>query len=565
MLKQWSSLFAAIILGCFFAFLATMPPAPRGIDTPDTQFSSARAMEDVRIIAAEPHPTGTPENAKIRDYLKNRMTDLGMEVSINESKLGANSLKRYNRWSGEAKTEQSLFNVIGILPGKDRTKPAVLLMAHHDTVWDSPGAADDTIGIASIFEIIRALKEGGERQRDVIVLITDAEELGLNGAINFFKDNPLREQIGAIVNFEARGGGGKSNMFQTSAGNGDLARVYGRSVKDPSASSLSAYVYEKLPNDTDLTPALGKGYIAYNISIIGRAGYYHSPKIGPDQLEEGSLQHMGSQGLDLTRALVTGDELPVQSANAVFFDVFGLFTIIYAPWWGWIFLLGGTTAYLASIRGHFKRKAFLSGAIKMAGFLLIGALLLYGLNILSGAGKGSNYYDRLAAIPRLEWIALFTCLGIFFAVFKPGRNGPSEYFGTATPILAIGIAGQFFAPTATYFISLPILLGGIAAMATQRWPAALPSTIIRAVIGAIGLGYMLFLGHLLMLGVGADMMSVAILPAALAILLLWPVLPQELPKRFKWMALLFLLLAIAIALWVRFDPMAATVPTYQVW
>ena len=34
----------------------------------------------------------------------------------------------------------SAINLIGVLPGKDRSQPAVMLMAHYDTVVGSPGA-----------------------------------------------------------------------------------------------------------------------------------------------------------------------------------------------------------------------------------------------------------------------------------------------------------------------------------------------------------------------------------------------------------------------------------------
>ena len=86
-------------------------------------------------------------------------------------------------------------------------------------------------------------------------------------------------------------------MFQTSSGNGAAAKLFARHVKKPSTSSVSILVYNILPNDIDLTPALEKDYVAYNIANIGLAEYYHSPKIDVSALDEGTLQHMGSQGL----------------------------------------------------------------------------------------------------------------------------------------------------------------------------------------------------------------------------------------------------------------------------
>jgi len=182
MLRNWGYFLITLFAGIILAFLAITPPAPQSPDIAAERFSSGRAMVDVQIIAAKPHPTGSAENAKVRDYLETRMTSLGMDVYVSESELTGRPLARLNNWSGDNKEAQTIYNVIGILPGQDRSKPALLLMAHHDTVWGSPGASDDTVGIASILEIVRALKEKGDQKRDVIVLFTDAEEFSKRAA-----------------------------------------------------------------------------------------------------------------------------------------------------------------------------------------------------------------------------------------------------------------------------------------------------------------------------------------------------------------------------------------------
>jgi len=562
MFRNWAPLVIALLMAVIFAVMGVNPPAPKDLNTPANQFSSARAMTDVRIIAAKPHPTGSEENANVRTYLSRRLIELGAEVSVSKAQLGERSLARLNKWSGANNSEQDIFNVIGVLPGKDPKKPAILLMAHHDTVWGSPGAADDTIGIASILEITRALKERGVLDRDLIILFTDAEELGLVGAINFFKSHSLRDKIGAVVNFEARGGGGTANMFQTSSGNGAAAKLFARHVKNPSTSSLSIFVYNILPNDTDLTPALEKDYVAYNIANIGLAEYYHSPKIDVSALDEGTLQHMGSQGLDLTRALLSTDELPVKTADKTFFDLFGFFTIIYPPFFGWIFLALGGAFYLSSLNYSTQRKDVLIGAVKMIGFLLIGGVLLYGLNLLSGSGRGANYYDRLAAIPKLEVTAFLLCLSMLFAIFGYKNLSSNERFGAVLPIFIVAVLGQAFAPTATYFISLPILLCGIVSLAMRKWPDKKLTYAVNITVAALVSGYMLSLGHLLMLGVGPDMLSVVILPASILGVSVFPLYKGIKSRANTNIAIAAFIGSAALALWVRVDPIASTIPLY---
>lgn len=560
-MQRWG-LFISLIIGLTLAMLAIIPSSPKGDDAPASQFSAMRAMEDVRIIAAAPHPTGSIENAKVRAYLIKRLSALGLETSTQESLLTEKPLARLHKWSGQAKTEQSIFNVIGVLPGKDRTKPALLLMAHHDTVWASPGAADDTVGIASILEIIRALNSQGPIERDLIVLFTDGEEIGLSGARAFFKEHSLKEKIGAVINFEARGGGGTANMFQTSANNGDAVRLYARHVKEPSVSSLSTYVYNILPNDTDLTPALKQNYTAYNIANIGKAQYYHSPKIDAKALDERTLQHMGSQGLDLTRALLAADPMPAKKPDATFFDVFGLFTVIYSAFWGWLFLAIAALCFGVSVKDEFRPKDMADGALRMTAFIGLGGAALYLINSLSGHNGAANYYDRLAAIPKLEWTALIMSISAFFIFFGSKTLSENGRLGAAIPIFLLGIIGQALAPTATYFISVALMLCGVSSLFMQRYSERLFTKILAVILTALIFGYMVNLGHLLMLGVGPDLLSAAILPAAIAALVLLALYQKISKGAAKSLAVTGFFFATALALWIRLDPIAVTVPLY---
>jgi len=180
---------------------------------------------------------------------------------------------------------------------------------------------------------------------------------------------------------------------------------------------------------------------------------------------------------------------------------------------------------------------------------------------LSGSGKGSNYYDRLAAITELEVLAGFFCLGAFTVFFGKSLSH-NQRIGAALPLFIMGLFGQVFAPTATYFLSLPLMLCGVAALVNQKRPnthLGIGLTIITAILIT---GYMLMLGHLLMQGVGPDMLSVAILPAALAALAVLPLYPGLLKSIRRYVGLAGFIIAIAIALWIRLDPIASTVPTY---
>ena len=59
----------------------------------------------------------------------------------------------------------------------------------------------------------------------MITLLTDAEASGLLGAVAFVREHPWARDVAMTMNFEARGTTGRSLMFETGAGNLDVARV----------------------------------------------------------------------------------------------------------------------------------------------------------------------------------------------------------------------------------------------------------------------------------------------------------------------------------------------------
>lgn len=543
----------ALVLAAVLAIRATTPPAAIPEDSPPQTFSATRAMADVEAIGSRPHITGTAENAAVRAHIARRMAQLGMAVSTSTGTVDAAGMAKRNRWTGRQDAPVTLTNVIGVLPGRDPSLPAVLLMSHHDSVWGSPGAADNSAAVAASLEVVRALRAAGPQQRDLIVLVTDAEELGLQGARAFFSSHPLRERVGAVINMEARGGGGRTTLFETSRQNGEAVRLYADAVSRPGASSLSAFVYSVVPNDTDLSPVIEAGYLSYNFAFIGRPGLYHSPLATPPNLDLGALQDMGDQVLELTTALLATTQLPQAAPDTVFFDVFGLFTATYPAWLGWL-QLAVAAAGLALVVRRDGTKGLVGGAARMLALLLGSAVLFYLLNRLSIGPAPSNYYDRLAAIPRLEAMVGLGAVAAFIAMFGRVRLAGSAIAGAAAPLLLIGLAAQALAPTAAYVLTLPLLIVAVALL--------IGNGLVRLGAGALVIGYMLSLGHQLMQGVGPTMPMTAALPLSLAALALLPLWPGLAARKVRMIGAAALLGAGAIALWVQLDAPAASRAVY---
>lgn len=565
-MKSWTNLLVAIAGGLLLAILATTTPWPAPADAPATAFSATRAMADVRAIGSKPHPTGSAEDAQVRAYLTQRLQSMGMTVNESRGPLSEKGKARLDAWRGGAAPAPDVVSLIATLPGRDPAKPALLLMAHHDSVWGSPGAADDSAGVASILEVVRAIRASGQPpERTLMVLFTDGEELGLEGAHHFFGADPARAQIGVIVNLETRGGGGRASMFETGNSNGAMIDLFARSVRQPVGTSLSVFVYNNLPNYTDYTVAKKQGIPGFNFAFIGRPGLYHSPLATPDALDQGSLQDMGRQALDLSRGLLAVPVLPGQAPDRVFYDLFGLVFVAYPAWIGWLLLAVAAGSYGYAGWGATRLGELRRGAGVVLAQVLVGGVLLLLGNLASGADGKVNYYDRLAAIPRLEVQAVLLCLAAaaLVAGFLLNRRAVMPLLpAIALPFLLLAVVAQAVAPTAAFPLQIPLLCGGIGA-AVARWRPGMVGNWAMTIGAALGLGYMLTLGHQLFQAMGQDLPELMVLPLGLGGLLLLPLfLRIERPRAMKEAAVLAVL-ALGIALWVRFDAVAASAAVYS--
>jgi len=456
-----------LVLGLALGAWSQRPPAPVSASAPATAFSADRAMADVAAIARKPHPTGSAEIVRVRDHLLSRINGLGLEVTIHVGE----GFRPYSQ-DGRALGVAAVQNLVGVLPGKDRTLPAILVMSHYDSVPNSPGAADDSTGVAAALEMARALKADGPHARDVIFLFTDAEEPGLLGADFFFNRDPMLQRVGLVVNMEARGDAGRAAMFQTGPGNGALMGVFARAARGPSANSMASTVYEKMPNDTDFTHAVKKGLPGLNLAFIDDQLGYHTPLARPDHLARGSLQHIGDQALPTVRALADAQTLPAKTDNAIYSDLLGLTLISYPPVVGWgllavIAVLIGFTAWRTLAAGAASGWEIARGA---AGLLLIATSAAL---ILHLAGRAlmiqdiQRYYGLLVRFDHLLWgaglIAVAAGLGVATAqargasriipcVVALAIGGACSLAGGFDPVgLGLGVAACVFAALALGF------------------------------------------------------------------------------------------------------------------
>jgi hypothetical protein len=560
----------ALAAAAFIGWRATATPTPLPADAIVTEFSASRAMADIRAIASTPHATGTPALAAARAHLRARLTALGFTWREEAFPLPPRAAAQLRRWGGDSAATG--VNLVAWRRGADSTGPAVALMAHYDGVWGSPAAADDAFGVSAALEIARAITPESQR-RDLILLFTDAEEIGLVGARKIFaRDSgadPLADRVGVLINLEARGGGGLASMFQTNVANGAIMALYRDAVRRPLANSIAVSIYERLPNGTDFTPALERGVRGFNIANIGDARLYHSPLATPAEIDPGTLQHLGAQALDLTRALLSADTLPGEAPMAVFSDVFGLTMFVYAPGTGWWLI--AVVGILLGFAAYHRRAQLRLGGVAGAAFdglvvLFIAAVLLFAGNQLSlnDLSAEARYYDRLAALPRLELqAALIVLATVIASTAMWARGAANRIAGLSVLTLLLAAATQWYLPGGGPIFTWPLLVSALSVFVQSLRPDDSPATrAVAVVVAALGLAWLGGFAHFLLLAVGADVPSALAALLLPGLLLLAPLMPEWPRRNALSVAGVLLFAAMGIALWVRLDPIAPSVAVY---
>ena len=341
-------------LAAALAIIAAMSlfllPAPKSADSDPTGFSADHAKQLIDTFADEPHSVlHTEAHARSRDEIVTMFKDLGYQPEIHSDPMPlseATNTSQYSEAGLDALARLNTENIVVRVPGK--TDDTMMLTAHYDSAvdfektadgrWDpkpgvSSGAADDGYGVATIIETLRAIKaDGRTSERSLLIVITDAEELNLLGAMNeMLHHRADYDNVDLIVNIEARGTSGPAVMFETSDTNASATEFFLKNAPRPFATSLMPAVYRMMPNGTDLSIYLKEGFTGLNFASIGNSENYHTASDSPAYSDLTSLQHYGDQVLGLARAWSFDQDTPklTDDQDRVFFPVFSGFTVHY--------------------------------------------------------------------------------------------------------------------------------------------------------------------------------------------------------------------------------------------
>lgn len=370
-------------------------------------FSAARAVKDIEVMSKEHHSVAHPqERAQVREYLVERLEGLGADTV---ARFEYDSLV-----SPEDRPFVYTFDAVNILAEFSPQNSAgddtyLLFVAHYDsryaqimpkdTVW-SYGAADDGYGVSVILETVsQMLKCRSDWKQGIKVLFTDAEEVGMMGMKAAWENNrEIFDNVGLMINIEARGPWGPALLFETCPGNEKILDLYAKTAKYPFTYSLTTVVYSFMPNFTDFT--IVKDEIpGMNFSTIVDVNHYHTDLDNFSNIDEKSIQHYGAQIVPIAKEYLTND---IYSDKDYFraendtvnftIPVLGLFNFskgMYKVVNIIVFVLFLLAFALEGVRGRLKAaNVFKSSLVILGtgiGVLVLGEVIAYVCSLISGA------------------------------------------------------------------------------------------------------------------------------------------------------------------------------------
>ena len=366
-----------IAAAVFWQFYGSMPQNIEADPSASTEFSTRSAFEHVKVLGQQPHYVGSKTHSFARNYILTQLQELGLQAEVQEG---------YSLSKEGILTKPQ--NILARIEGSGTGK-ALVLMTHYDSaVHSSPGASDAASGVGTILEGIRAYQASGTVPvNDIIIVFTDAEELGLNGALLFVKEHPWAQEVGLALNFEARGSGGNSFMLlETNNGNKSLIDHFiSANPEFPVTNSLAYSVYKMLPNDTDLTVLREEnGINGFNFAFIDDHFDYHTANDTPENLDLNTLAHQGSYLMPLLKHF---SEVPLENLDSeedVIYFNFPIFDIIQYPFsWIWPMLILAALFFLGLVSYGILKKD-LDPRLVLKGFapLLLSLIAAGGLSYL---------------------------------------------------------------------------------------------------------------------------------------------------------------------------------------
>jgi Peptidase family M28 len=477
------------------AALLALGLAAAACSRPSPPVSAANTRAHLNMIAGTigTRPAGTDAARRARDYIVAQLEQFGFHVRLQTAETSR----------PEAGLSATVTNIIAVKPGQQAG--AIGLVSHYDSVWRSPGAADDGFGVAVSLEAARLLAARPAPKHSLMVLVTDAEEAGLLGATALIRDPEVGARLKTYINLEAIGTGAPSVLFETGPANDWLLRPWSVAAPRPRGASYHLEIYRRLPNDTDFSILKRANVPGLNIAAVGNSYAYHTPLDTPERVPDSLLLHTAQNVVATVNALDSVDLDQRSAEGAIYFDLLGRHAVTFSAragrWFDAIAIIGGLLALvrivltawpLARARGILVPLVWgLMGAgLGLGAMTAVAALLRSVREVYHPWYASPGRFFALLVLSGLAGVWAAWRLGIRLpARWRPARHPVFVWFVTLPVWIALTALAAWHAPSAAYLWTLPLLTAAVfVGIAPDSVPwSALSATIVTAVAAVLWL------------------------------------------------------------------------------
>ncbi|MCL2200184.1 MAG: M28 family peptidase [Defluviitaleaceae bacterium] len=505
-------LIVAVSLGTIIGRHTLATPSP--VPSSEAGLSAYRMLEHLNIIAAEERSTYNCERKLyIRDYIIGVMAGYGLEpvieyfpVTINiyfdsvevlrgitfegDARIemieaGKDYFEGYFGFRAECADTVLTYGANMLFRQQGRSDTAIMLIAHIDSApasghWMcrepevlSPGAADAGYGLVTMLEIARYFA-GRDLENTIYYFFTDWHEVHLIGALHAQHSKVFDfDNVSMILNLEGRGSQGPVIMFETGDSDLETIRFFRNAVSRPVSWSVAQGVYRMIPNNSDLTPFLKRGFAGMNFAPLNNLLYYHTPYDSLENISLSTMQHYINQVGEMVELFATDTRFSdinvfESDRNAVFFSLPLGIMIIYSDFTAMILSVVilvsvGAILVLYAVRRRVRVGKVALWMLLVLGVVVASAVVGFGIGLTAALITGRPFNPFFFPLPYTEMLIMWPTVIILLALFALLHKSLTKRFsrnemviGAMTLLAILQLAVGLVMVEATFLLLIPL-------------------------------------------------------------------------------------------------------------
>ncbi|WP_235839574.1 M28 family metallopeptidase [Cognaticolwellia mytili] len=259
-------------------------------------------------------------------YFKRGLTKLSLEhrgaiVMVLSDEA---NIEKYNVSASAEITQQSLTNVVGVLPGVESPEEVVLYSSHYDHLGTTPdgkqiynGADDDASGTTAVLNLAQYYQEKGRNKRTLMFSAFTAEEIGGFGS-KYFSQQLNPDDVIAMINIEMIGKPSKfgaGTVWMTGMERSNLGALLNEKLV-----ALNTEIYQDpypeqglfYRSDNATLARLGVPAHSFSSTQLDKDQHYHQVSDNIASLDLTSMHKVIESLATATQSLVDGEVTPTR-------------------------------------------------------------------------------------------------------------------------------------------------------------------------------------------------------------------------------------------------------------